>query len=160
MKTRYKLCVIPDYAGMLPIRNGINGPIHRPSKFTLEEVVAIINHRIKIYEVNYYNKKEKVLLTMQNVAEENFLATKDRSMKKVSSFQSANMAHEQGKENSNSHFSSKRRLPSRADEKARTEGIEPIEMIDAKDTVHDVSSSPSGKTADTIVENVLKPDFF
>lgn len=82
MKTQYKLCVIPDYAGMLPIRDGINGPIHRPSKFTLNEIITIINHRIKIYEVNKYDKKKKVLLTLQNVAESNFPLVK-RSGTKV-----------------------------------------------------------------------------
>ena len=71
MKEKTKLCVIPE-GGILPIREGIHGPIHNPSEFTVREVVTLITNGIKIYEVNPYNKKKRILLTLQNATSDNF----------------------------------------------------------------------------------------
>lgn len=159
MKTEYKLCVIPDYAGMLPIRNGIHGPIHRPSKFTLSEIVSIINHRIKIYEVNYYNKKEKVLLTLQNVSEKNFSNDKkvrDNENENPIRSKSLNNHKENTIDvNSQRHFSSNRKPVRRAVEENIKDETPPSVQNLSKDSVQYNSDIKS----DTI-EEVVKPDFF
>lgn len=84
MKEKTKLCIIPE-SGVLPIRDGIHGPIHNPSEFTLKEIVTLITNGIKIYEVNPYNKKKQVLLTFQNANAENF--PKRKRAKIISSHQ-------------------------------------------------------------------------
>lgn len=81
-KEKTILCVIPDYDGKLPIRGGIHAPIHRPSPFTLKEIIMILNERIKIYAVvNKNNKKEQILLTYHNVNDP-ALFTKETHLRK------------------------------------------------------------------------------
>lgn len=83
-KEKTILCVIPDYDGKLPIRGGIHAPIHRPSPFTLKEIIMILNERIKIYAVvNKNNKKEQILLTYHNVNDPT-LFTKETHLRKRS----------------------------------------------------------------------------
>lgn len=151
MKTQYKLCVIPDYAGMLPIRDGINGPIHRPSKFTLNEIIAIINHRIKIYEVNKYDKKKKVLLTLQNVADLNFPLTKKSGTKSAdivgkASVKGGNVSDVKGssRQTRNSVYG------------LITEKNAKQEVVPRSDTLVDTVQCSSAED----IEEVLKPDFF
>lgn len=69
MKKEGKICIIPEFFGILPIRGGIHGPIHSPSFFTIQEITKILNENIKIYEVNKNNKKNRKLLTFQNLRE-------------------------------------------------------------------------------------------
>lgn len=76
MKEETKLCVIPDYCGELPIRGGIHAPIHSPSKFTIKELITLLNYQIKVYEVNSKNKNDWVLLTFHNVNTYNFRGKK------------------------------------------------------------------------------------
>jgi len=71
-----KLCVIPDYYHPLPIRGMVNGPVIKPSKFTMTEIRALVAANIKIYEVNPHNKKERVRLTFNNLNEEHFQPVK------------------------------------------------------------------------------------
>lgn len=151
MKTQYKLCVIPDYAGMLPIRDGINGPIHRPSKFTLNEIIAIINHRIKIYEVNKYDKKKKVLLTLQNVADLNFPLAKKSGTKSTdivgkASVKGGNVSDVKGssRQTRNSEYG------------LVTEKNAMQEVVPRSDTLVDTVQCSSAED----IEEVLKPDFF
>jgi len=158
MKTEYKLCVIPDYAGMLPIRNGIHGPIHRPSKFTISEIVSIINHRIKIYEVNYYNKKERVLLTLQNVSEKNFSNDKkvrdNENGKIIRSKSLKNHMENTIDTNSQRRFSSNGKQINKTVEETIENDTPSVQTL-SKDAVQYTSDIKS----DTI-EEVVKPDFF
>ena len=151
MKTQYKLCVIPDYAGMLPIRDGINGPIHRPSKFTLNEIIAIINHRIKIYEVNKYDKKKKVLLTLQNVAESNFPLVKRSGTKTADTVVKAS-----GKGSNVSDVKGSSRQTQNSEYGLVTEKNVMQEVVPRSDTLVDTVQCSSAEN----IEEVLKPDFF
>lgn len=157
MKTQYKLCVIPDYAGMLPIRGGINGPIHRPSKFTLNEIITIINHRIKIYEVNYYNKKEKVLLTLQNVADSNFpLAKKSGTKVTDSRERSSRIDALSVKEAKVSDVQGSGHRTHNTEQRVVSEKQVMTAFVPRSDTLVDTVQCSSAED----IEEVLKPDFF
>lgn len=157
MKTQYKLCVIPEYAGMLPIRDGINGPIHRPSKFTLNEIITIINHRIKIYEVNYYNKKEKVLLTLQNVADSNFpLAKKSGTKVRDSRERSSRIDALSVKESKVSDVQGSGHRTHNTEQRVVSEKQVMTAFVPRSDTLEDTVQCSSAED----IEEVLKPDFF
>lgn len=66
-----KLCIVVS-GGTLPILGGISGPILSPSKITISDIVTLLNAGKEVYEVNPWNRSQKVKLTTMNALDENF----------------------------------------------------------------------------------------
>ena len=70
-----KLCIIKD-PYPLPIRGKINGPVLKPSEFTIDELRQLLVGHFDVWEVDPHNKKNKIKLSFGNLGKDNFAPVK------------------------------------------------------------------------------------
>lgn len=66
-----KLCVI-QYNGVIKELGGISGPILSPHKYPINKVISMVNSGIPVYEVNPYDRNDRIRLTRSTVKSVNF----------------------------------------------------------------------------------------
>lgn len=66
-----KLCLIKTNK-IVPELYNMSGPFYDPITLTTEQITSMLNRGVPVYEVNPYNRKEKVRLTRFMVNQVNF----------------------------------------------------------------------------------------
>lgn len=66
--------VVVDTVGSLRELGGISGPIVSPTRIDVDVLQKMVLNQKIVYEVNPYNKNDRVLLTLGNVTRVNFKA--------------------------------------------------------------------------------------
>lgn len=71
LNSKKKLCMIKTN-GPIAELGGITGPILYPCRIDMRKVINMVQHGIRVIEVNPKNQSETVQLTIQNVTKDNF----------------------------------------------------------------------------------------
>lgn len=61
-----------ETAGKLPVLGGIRGPIHTPTRLSVDIIIQLLNTGKIVMEVNPANYNEKIRLTRLNLLSQNF----------------------------------------------------------------------------------------
>lgn len=86
-----KLATI-ESAGKISALGGLNGPFMTPKYYDIDILISLVNANKIVYEVNPYNRKEKIRLTRQNILADNFAQSVKKDTTKIINKPSINLS--------------------------------------------------------------------